>query len=445
MKPASPGMEAARRLLRWLDTINSAKGARAGTLALADQLAASATNFLTGVIVGRACAPQEFGLYMLGFSIVFLAMRLQTALISTPYMVFSPQLTEEERKKFAGSILVHQFGITALAMVALVVAGIVIRALKSPHDLADVLFALTFAIGFILLRDFVRNICFSHLNFMAAFFLDCGIGVVQICGLLGLARVGLLAAHSAFLVIGAACGLAVAVWFLSSGALLAVRRREVVPTFRRNWQFGRWIFASGLLWESGLSVYPWILTFFHGTLATGVWAACFGVVALGNPLLLGMQNYLGPRIAHAYVDFESAARRGFVMRSSLYFTLATLPIATVIAVAGGFLVILVYGEKYAGHGSVMLILALGLLLVPVRFALARSLFAMDRALLECATNLVPLVVLVTLGIWLVKSFSVIGVAFGLLLGDLLVTVAKLVVFELVLRTAEGRVDDAALD
>jgi hypothetical protein len=69
---------------------------------------------------------------------------------------------------------------------------------------------------------------------------------------------------------------------------------------------------------------------------------------------------------------------------------------------------------------------------------------MDRALSECATNLVPLAVLVSLGIWLVKSFSVMGVALGLLLGDLIVTVAKWVVFEMSLRTAESGDDGAAL-
>jgi O-antigen/teichoic acid export membrane protein len=303
------------------------------------------------------------------------------------------------------------------------------------------MFALTFAIGFILLRDFVRNICFSHLNFVAAFLLDTGIGIVQISGLLFLAHIGWLSAQSSFLVIGLACGIAVVIWFYRSKELVVVEVAEIVPTFQRNWQFGRWIFGSGLLWEAGLSLYPWILTFYHGTSATGVWAACFGVVALGNPLLLGMQNYLGPRIAHAYAESEAIAMRRFVMRSSLFFTIATLPIAVVIATAGNILVILVYGEKYAGHGSVMLILAIGLLLAPVRFVLARSLFAMDRALMECLTNLVPLAVLVLLGVWLVKSFSVVGVASGLLLGDLLVTVTKYVVFELSLKTVESRVDE----
>lgn len=434
-------METGPKLSRWIDVISLGAGTRAGGIALVDQLAASATNFLTGAIVGRACVPHEFGLYMLGFSIVFLAMRLQTALISTPYMVFSPQLGSPDREKFAGSTLVHQLGITVLSIAALIIAGFVLRAGIGPQGLANVMFALTFAIGFILLRDFVRNICFSHLKFLAAFLLDTGIGIVQICGLLFLTYLGWLSAQSSFLVIGLACGIAVVIWFYRSKELLIVEAAEIVPIFRRNWQFGRWIFGSGLLWEAGLSLYPWILTFCHGTSATGVWAACFGVVALGNPLLLGMQNYLGPRIAHAYAESKATSMRRFVMKSSLFFTVATLPIAVIIATAGNFLVILVYGEKYAGHGSVMLILAAGLLLVPVRFVLARSLFAMDRAFLECVTNLVPLAVLVILGVWLVKSFSVVGVASGLLLGDLLVTVSKYVAFESSLHTEASRLDD----
>jgi len=58
-----------------------------GFIALTDQAVASATNFLTGVIIGRACTKEQFGLYMLGFSIVLFVMSLQTSLISTPYMV----------------------------------------------------------------------------------------------------------------------------------------------------------------------------------------------------------------------------------------------------------------------------------------------------------------------------------------------------------------------
>ena len=66
----------------------------AGDPFLADQGVSSATNFLTGVIIARACSKEELGLYMLGFSLVLFVTDLQTSLISTPYMVYAPRLKD---------------------------------------------------------------------------------------------------------------------------------------------------------------------------------------------------------------------------------------------------------------------------------------------------------------------------------------------------------------
>ena len=41
-------------------------------ISLADQAVSSATNFATGIIIARACSKEELGLYMLGFSLIFL-------------------------------------------------------------------------------------------------------------------------------------------------------------------------------------------------------------------------------------------------------------------------------------------------------------------------------------------------------------------------------------
>jgi len=73
----------------------------------------------------------------------------------------------------------------------------------------------------------------------------------------------------------------------------------VVSDFKLNWAFGKWITASGVVWTFNNNLYPWLLTAFHGTSMTGMWAACFGVVAMANPLFLGIQNYFGPVLAIA--------------------------------------------------------------------------------------------------------------------------------------------------
>lgn len=96
---------------------------RKGVVTLADQAVASATNFLTGVIIGRACTKEQFGLYMLGFSIVLFVMSLQNSLISTPYMVYSPRLKGNEHIRYTGSTLIHQLGLSGLIIIILVIGG----------------------------------------------------------------------------------------------------------------------------------------------------------------------------------------------------------------------------------------------------------------------------------------------------------------------------------
>ena len=71
---------------------------------MADQGVASATNFLTGVIIARACTKEELGLYMLGFSLISLMTDLQTSLITTPYMVYAPRLKEGRMLSILGAL-----------------------------------------------------------------------------------------------------------------------------------------------------------------------------------------------------------------------------------------------------------------------------------------------------------------------------------------------------
>jgi len=399
-----------------------------GIIALADQLVASATNFLTGVIVGRACTQQEFGLYMLGLSIVLLATRLQIALISTPYMVFSPRLSSHSRADYTGSTLIHQVGISVISGSFLVAAGFVFSFGVGPQGMAQVAWALALTIAFILLREYARNVCFSHLNFATAFFLDLCVSIVQIGGLLFLASRGSLSASAAYLVIGIACGCSVSAWLFWMRDSLSPRLNRVITDFRKNWDFGKWIFASGVLWEASVYLYPWILAYFHGTASTGVWAACFGVAAIGNPVLLGMSNFIGPKIAHSYAEGGTKSLRRFVLSSCKKFLLLVIPFSVALLLFGDQLVVLFYGDKYEGYGLVVALLGINLLTVPVGFVLSRALFAMERAAADFATNIVPFLVLLGLGIWLVKTFSTVGVALGLLVGNLAVLVAKFLVY-----------------
>jgi len=89
---AKPSTRAARAKLLFGLSLSPDRALHQGIISLADQAVASATNFATGIIIARACSKEELGLYMLGFSLIFLMTDFQTSLITTPYMVYAPRL-----------------------------------------------------------------------------------------------------------------------------------------------------------------------------------------------------------------------------------------------------------------------------------------------------------------------------------------------------------------
>jgi O-antigen/teichoic acid export membrane protein len=92
-------------------------------------------------------------------------------------------------------------------------------------------------------------------------------------------------------------------------------------------------------------------------------------------------------------------------------------LSCVLLLLGEPLLVLFYGEKYSGNGFVVFILALSLVAASVAFSFSRALFAMDRADIDFKVNFVPLFILFTVGLWLVRAYGPLGAATGLLLSN----------------------------
>jgi O-antigen/teichoic acid export membrane protein len=396
---------------------SSEKGLAQGLYSLADQGVASITNFATGVIIARASSKEEFGLYMLGFTLILLVTDLQTSLIATPYMVYAPRLKANAHALYAGSTLIHQVVFSLLTMLVLAAAALGARFGLGPAGLQAVLTALAAVISLIMLREFVRRICFARLKLRSAFVFDTCIGGGQLLGLLLLAHFRLLSASTAYWVIGPVCGVAVLCWLWLDRRFYHLRLDESVADLKRNWTFGRWVFASGLLATASTNLYPWLIAFFHGTAAAGVFAACLGVVSASNPMLLGIQNFVGPKIAHEFAANGARALRRLVLKISAVLVLPVSALTLTLVLWGDRFIALLYGHRYAGNGLVVSILALNLLVSAVVFSFSRALFAIERADLDFWFNLAAFLTMATVGLAFVRSYGPLGAAFGLLLAN----------------------------
>jgi O-antigen/teichoic acid export membrane protein len=419
-------------------TKDSKRGRRRGFLALAkknngllsmcDQGIVSLTNFLTSLIIGRCSSKEELGLYILGWTLATFATDISAALVATPYTVLSPQLGVPALRRYRGSALGHQVVLGGASMMVIGAAAVIFT---KGYSLAvgRVLSILAAAVIPIILRDLMRRLCFAHLKMSEACLLDVIGCSLQIAGLTCCAYLRLLTATTAYVFVGVTSVVFCFLWLAGNRRTFSLSTRSAFADLRVNWPLARWILASAIVWAIAMYLYPWFLTLFHGTPATGIWAACYGVVALGNPVLLGFGNYVAPKVANVYAERGTAHMRTYVYRSSLRFFLLLFPLCGILLCKGGILVAIVYGQAYSNNATAVSLLAVNLLLSAVTFPYSRGLFVLNRAKADLIVNLLGIALLFSAGLELIRIYSVVGAAASLAVSNSAMFIVRICVFE----------------
>lgn len=385
-------------------------------LALADQVISSATNFLTGMIIARACTREEFGIYVLCFNIIMFILDIQTSLIASPYMVYSQRLKEAAHEQYTGNSMLQQVLFSMLIILLLAGGWILFPEDFREMGLAPAFHVLIFVIIFIMFREFVRRMCFATLKMESAIIVDATVAFLQISGLLLLLSYNVISARTAYIIIGGACAVASSVWLVLNRHSYRLNLAGFMDSLKQNWSFGSWMFGSTLLWAISMTLYPWLLTWFHGAAAMGVWGACWGVTALANPLMIGMQNFLGPEIVKNYTDDGMEGLKWHLQRKTMIYTGAISPLALGLIFCGHLLVPLIYGDKYRDTGMIVSVLGLNLLVSAASYPVTRALIALEQTRVYFMASFVPLLITLSCGIFLVYKMGPAGVAWGLLVG-----------------------------
>lgn len=404
-------------------------------LTLFDQGVVSIATYATGVLVSRS-GEVQFGWYFLVFTLWIFGTELHNSLVSTPQMLRLPGLRGNRAKSFNGSILIHQFAISLLATIVLAVAaGVLYLVAGFQHDDRVRGYALVSLMGAIsvapmALRNFARNHCFTVRDPMTVTMLDFGVSVLQLGGIVLAFSSHLLATHwwLAVVIVAIANLFASLMWLSMARQAFAPDFRRAWIDFKRNWPAARYIYLSSTLWTAGTYLYPWFISLISGAKHAGIWGVCFTLANLGNPLIMGIQNIMGPSIAHAFTDRPLAAFRTYVLKCSVLFMLVGSIGAIAMALAAEFLIQRLNGGAYAGYGRVTGLLAFTMLLQGLSFPTSRGLFSLHRAKLDMYSNIGPLAVLAALGAVLIHRYDVMGAAICLVIAQVIGSISRILFF-----------------
>ena len=384
-------------------------------VSLADQAASSGATFLTGAIVGRHCPRDQFGVFMLSLTVLAWLTNIQMAFVTTPYIYTGAGLDPAARRTYAGSTLLHMLG---YGVAATAVLAVISRLAPVQHNAgaAGTYTALAAVLLVLLAKEYCRQVAFAHLAVNSAFLLDAAVGVLQIGGLLAVARFTTLTGARVYGVIAGASLAPTAVWFAAHRALFRVDRGDVRAALVRGWSFGKWLFGGYLLNAASRDTYPWLLTAVWGASVTGGFSACAGVAYLVMPAITGIGNYLAPMLAKRYAAGGLAALTPLVRR------ITVLGLAVAAAYVLGMLCLgnrtatLIYGSAYPGDWRVIVLLAGGVGCTIASIGAGTGLYVMRRPDVNSKAAAAAVAVLLTVGVWLVRHYGPLGAAAAMLLG-----------------------------
>ena len=386
-----------------------------GLLSLTDQAIVSATSFATMVIIGRATSPDQFGLYYLILSIVFITVGVHEQMVATPYTVYSKRYQDGELARYTGSVWFHHVAVTALG-VAILLAAIAGLSLSGAVRIVPGLWALLAAGPFILLREWVRRFAYANLQIVPAVMLDAVVAAAQLGGLLLLWRLQLLSIFSIFGVMGAACAIACLGWFLLDKPTARFERSQYWPDWTQNWSFGSWALRSYVVGSTIPFVMPWILGLTVGMAAAGVLAACNTLINISNLFLVSMDRVLMPRAAQAFARGGAGDLRRVLKWAALVILPALGAFCLLVFLFGAQLAVFVFGDQYRGHGDILTALALVMFANGVGTIAGSGLWAIDKPRINFAADVVTLLVTIAAGFALVVPWGAFGAALAILAG-----------------------------
>ena len=125
-----------------------APSARQGAVVLLDQSFYSFANFLTGVLVARSCAREQYGFYVLAFTLLNVGAAVLSSLATAPFTVTWPSLNQVARKTYLGASILLSAGIAIVLVGVFGMTALVLNMSGMLRGLGTVMLAMSTAMGF---------------------------------------------------------------------------------------------------------------------------------------------------------------------------------------------------------------------------------------------------------------------------------------------------------
>jgi len=379
---------------------------------IADQGFCSIVNFLTGVLVARACTKSEYGVFVLGMTILRFMTGLQNSLVSVPYTIHYPRCKDDSRATYLGSTLVHQLVICILTAIGFFAASRFFAWRGAEEAMVSTMFMLSVASTAFMIREFIRLVMLAELRVWLNLAMSLFVNVATIAAIFIAYNTENLNSASAYLVIAVCSGVPALIVIGIYWQKMALVSERIMVDFKDNFHLGKWLVARSFANMGAVSIYPIALASFYGTAQAGVYGACFQLASLLNPIFMGLNIFLRPKFSHLVVNSPHAVNRLVLRLTGLLAVLLGL-VFFVMLLVGNWAMIRLYGQDYDGYRTILLVCILAVSASVLSSPVSVAIDARKQTHITFKGRMIAAIFSLTIGLVCVWQYGVLGAAVSL--------------------------------
>ena len=402
-----------------------------------DQLMVGGANFVTILLLGRLAGADNLGVFGLAMTVYYLILAVQKSLITTPFTIFGARLKGARHLQYSGAALCQSAAWAVCVGTTLVVVALSLSLIRGNASLARVLTVFALVSPLWLLREFGRRYLFAHMQVTRVVAMSVAGSTTQLIALGLFAYTGQLSAATALSAMGLGSGIAAFGWLWLSRRVFRFDHARSSYFLLKNWVLGRWILASQAASVLAATMMPWLIVFWLGPTATGIFAACDSISRFANPIIISLTNVLTPKAAIGFSNGGKPAVRRIVRKASALLSLFLLAFCVLLAIAGEPILRRSFGDAYAAYWPVLVVLGLNQLLAGFALAPGQNLLLLERANIIVWAEVAGVATSLVAAMVLIPRYGVLGAAFSLLAGNVPFTAWTVSAYLAVMRDDEG--------
>jgi O-antigen/teichoic acid export membrane protein len=427
---------------RWGSRLQAVlRGSRGKTLlALVDQVIVGAANFVTLLLLGRLAGAENLGLFALVMTVFYLLMTVQESLVTLPYTIVAAKLKGERHLQCSGAALTQSATWAAFVGVAIAIVGVSMYWFGDDAQVAGIVGAFALVAPIWLIREFTRRFLFANMRLTRVVAMSIAGATTQVIALGLWAYSGRLSAVTALYAMGMGSSVAGFGWLWLSRREFDFHRERSSYFVLKNWVLGRWIVASQATNVVASNMMLWLIAFWLGPTATGVFAACDSILRMANPIIMSLNNILTPWAAIGFHRGGKAKLNQIVWKSTALLGLFLLGFTFAVSVTGGWILGHSYGSSYAEAWATLVVLAVNQLVAKLSLATGRALLVLERADINLIADLAGFATALIAAPLLLPMYGILGGACALLAGSLAMSGVNIAAYVLTSRNDKPEVE-----